>query len=87
MPRKCSEEYYSECCSLFIYFDLETTPFIPKGYVAKERRKSQRPSSIGPLKNKRNPSPSTVRCVQNSGAGVPPYKTEMKRKLGKRRTI
>jgi len=46
-----------------------------------------------PRKNKRekkdrsdkgNSSPSTVRCAQDLGVGVPPYKVEMKRK---RRTI
>jgi len=29
---------------LFIYFALETTPFVPKGYVAKEKGTSSRPS-------------------------------------------
>jgi len=44
----------------------------------KEERASGRPRSV--RSNKWNPSPSTVRCAQDSGAGVPPYKIEMKRK-------
>jgi len=59
---------------ILFYFALETTPFIPKGYVSKEKQKEEGRS------NKGNPSLSTVRCAQDSGAGVPPYKIEMKRK-------
>jgi len=39
----------STCDGRHIYlfiFDLETTPFIPKGYVAKERQRRRRPTAV-----------------------------------------
>jgi len=56
------------------YFDLETTPFIPKGYVAKERQKrkeGQRPSSIGPLKQKKSVTLHGALCARLGGRSTP----------------
>jgi len=63
---------------LFIYFALETTPFIPKGYVAKEKQKEEEGRS-----NKGNPSPSTVRKTR----GQEQRKVEMTRKKNNKLTL
>jgi len=73
------EIYTAHETVLFFNLGLETTPFIPKGYVAKEEGRASGRSRLV-RSNKRNSSPSIVHCVQVSRAGVPPYKIEMKRK-------
>jgi len=66
---------------LFICFALGTTPFIPKGYVAKERRKSQRPSSIGPLKQRKSVALHGALCARLGGRSTPlQNRNERKRK-------
>jgi len=70
---------------LFIYFDLETTPFIPKGYVAKERRKSERPSSIGPFKQMKSVALHSALCARLGGRSTPLQDRNEKKE--KRRTI
>jgi len=56
----------------------------PKGYVAKQRKRQKKTEpAAGPWpgsSNKMNSSPSTVRCVQVLGAGVPPYNLEKERR-------
>jgi hypothetical protein len=54
---------------LFIYFGLETAPFIPKGYVAKEDKGNQPPA--GELQQKRSSAPA-LRCAQVPGYGWVP---------------
>jgi len=68
----------------FIYFTLQNKAVIPKEYVAKANanKGKEEPAASPRLVSysKRDPSPSTVRCAQVSGAGVPPYKKEKKKK-------
>jgi len=68
---------------LFILVTQQIKVVIPKGYVAKATQAKERGSVVGPRPddyNKGDPSPSTARCAQVPGAGVPPYKSEQKRK-------
>jgi len=66
------------CCktSYLFYLFLETTPFIPKGYVAKERKPAAGPRSD--CSNKRDPALHGA----NLGAGVLPYKRDEKKTIG-----
>jgi len=64
--------------------DLETKPFIPKGYVAKERRKGQRPSSIGALKQMKSVALHNALRASLRGRSTPLQNRNEKKK---RRTI
>jgi len=68
---------------IYFYFDIETTPFIPKGYVAKEREKEkegQRPSSIGPLKHRRSVTLHSALCARLGGRSTPLQSRDEKKK-------
>jgi len=79
------------CCfstttnKLFIYFVLETTPFIPKRHAAKEIRRSQRPSSIVPLRQRKSVTLHGALCARLGGRSTPLQNRNEKKR--KRRTI
>jgi hypothetical protein len=54
---------------IYFYFDLATSPFILKGYVAKERKDKRKPAP-GELQQSRSSALSGVLCA-SPGVRVP----------------